>query len=392
MIPKKTIKDIAIEGKRVLVRVDFNVPQDANGTVTDTTRIQASLPTIQYLVEHRARVVLMSHLGRPRGRVVEALRMAPVAEALARLIHRPVVTIDQCTGPEVTEQVRELKPGDVLLLENLRFYPEEEKNDPQFAKELSTLGDIYVNDAFGTAHRAHASTAGIAAYLPAVAGLLMEKELEYLGQALAEPRRPFIAILGGAKVSDKALVLEKLLEKVDSILLGGGMACTFLAAKGYEMGESLVERERLDMARFILRQWPSRILMPSDLVVAERVEAGAPTQIVAFDAVPDGYRALDIGPETQERFASLIRLAGTVLWNGPMGVAEIPDFAEGTRAIAEAMAASSAITIVGGGDSAAAVEAAGLADKMSHVSTGGGAALEFLEGRELPGVAVLMDR
>jgi phosphoglycerate kinase len=390
-MPKSTIRDVSLEGKRVLVRVDFNVPQDNEGNVADASRINAALPTIRYLIEHNAKIILMSHLGRPHGKVVESLRMAPVAMTLARILHRPVATIDHCIGWDVNQQVNELRPGDILLLENLRFYPEEENNDLAFAQELASMADIFVNDAFGTAHRAHASTAGITKYLPSVAGFLMEKELAYLGQALVEPRRPFVAVIGGAKVSDKALVLEKLLEKVDTVLLGGGMACTFLAAKGFEMGLSLVERERVDLARFTLRQWSTKFVLPTDLVIAERIEANTRCRIVPADKVPDDWRALDIGPDTRESFAALISSAGTTLWNGTMGVAEIPDFAIGTKAVAEAMATSSGVSIVGGGDTIAALETLGLTDKMTHVSTGGGASLEFLEGRDLPGVSALAD-
>ncbi len=389
---KKTIADIDWTGRRALVRVDFNVPQDSSGKVTDTTRILGALPTIRYLINHHAKVILMSHLGRPKGKVVESLRLSGVAQTLAKLLGRPVQAARDSIGPEVKEMVDRMQPGDVLLLENLRFHPEEEMNDPEFARQLASLGDVFVNDAFGTAHRAHASTAGVAAYLPAVAGFLMEKELKYLGGALENPRRPFIAIIGGAKVSDKVLVLENLLAKVDSLLLGGGMACTFLKAQGYEIGNSLLDEERLPFARDLLKKWDNKITLPSDVVIAQKVEAGAPSKIVSASEVLPGWRILDIGPATSARFAAVIRNAGTVLWNGPMGVAEIPDFSSGTRAVAEAMAASSGTTIVGGGDSAAAVERMGLAEKMDHVSTGGGAALEFLEGKELPGVAVLQNK
>ncbi len=392
MMNKKTIGDVDLKGRRALVRVDFNVPQDTQGRVTDTTRIRGALPTIQYLIDHGAKVILMSHLGRPNGQVVDKLRMAPVARALADLLGRPVATATDSVGPEVEATVRQMQPGDVLLLENLRFHPEEEKNDPGFARALARLGDIYVNDAFGTAHRAHASTSGVADYLPAVAGFLMQKELEYLGGALEEPARPFVALIGGAKVSDKVMVLDRLLEKVDALLIGGGMACTFLKAQGHEIGQSLLDADKLEYARSLMEKWPDKIELPLDLVVAERVEAGAPSSVMGLDGVPPDWRILDIGPQTASRFAARIRAASTVLWNGTMGVAEIPDFAAGTRAVAEAMANSKAVTIVGGGDTAAAVEQLGLADKMTHVSTGGGASLEMLEGRELPGVAVLQDK
>lgn len=389
---KKTVEDVDVAGKRVLVRVDFNVPMDASGRVTDTTRIRGALPTIQYLITHSAKVILMSHLGRPDGKVVESLRMAPVAKALADLLGRPVATASDCVGPAVVDQVARMKPGDVLLLENLRFHPEEEKNDPAFARALAELGDIYVNDAFGTAHRAHASTVGVAQYLPAVAGFLMQKELQYLGETLENPARPFVAVIGGAKVSDKVKVLERLLERVDALLLGGGMACTFLKAKGYEIGQSLLDADKLDFTRGLLERWPTKIALPTDVVIAERVEAGAPSKVVPVDAVPPTWRILDIGPQTSATFAGYIRSARTVLWNGTMGVAEIPDFATGTRRLAEDMALSDAVTIVGGGDTVAAVEQTGLADKMTHVSTGGGASLEMLEGRVLPGVAALADK
>ncbi|MCL4534505.1 MAG: phosphoglycerate kinase [Bacteroidetes bacterium] len=389
---KKTVEDVDVAGKRVLVRVDFNVPLDASGRVTDTTRIRGALPTIRYLIAHSARVVLMSHLGRPNGKFVEGLRMAPVAKALADLLGRPVATAGDCVSPDVEAQVAAMQPGDVLLLENLRFHPEEEKNDPAFARSLARLGDIYVNDAFGTAHRAHASTAGVAEYLPAVAGFLMQKELQYLGQMLEEPARPFVAVIGGAKVSDKVRVLDRLLERVDALLLGGGMACTFLKAQGHEIGQSLLDAGHLDYARGLLAKWPNKIALPVDVVVAERVEAGAPSKVVAVDAVPPDWRILDIGPQTSANFTGYVRSAGTVLWNGTMGVAEIPDFAAGTQRLAEAMALSDAVTVVGGGDTAAAVEQMELADRMTHVSTGGGASLELLEGHVLPGVAALADK
>lgn len=384
-----TVRDVDVSGKRVLVRVDFNVPMDKAGNITDDSRIRASLPTIRYLIDRGAKTVLISHLGRPDGQVVERLRLAPVARRLSELLGKPVSTASETVGPEVEAMVRQMKPGDVLLLENVRFYPEEEKNDRDFARKLAALGDIFVNDAFGAAHRAHASTAGIADFLPTVAGLLMEKEVVTMGRALEEPARPFDAIIGGAKVSSKIGVLTNLLDKVDYLLIGGGMANTFLAAQGYEVGKSLMEKDQLDLARDLIMRGDEKIVLPIDVVVADAVSSGANWKVVDVDGVPPDWSIVDIGPRTVERFRDFIGKAKTIVWNGPMGVFEIPPFAAGTRAIAEACAASSAVTIVGGGESVAAVEQMGLADKISHVSTGGGASLEFLEGRVLPGVAVL---
>jgi len=388
---KRTIRDIEVEGKRVLVRVDFNVPL-AEGKVADDTRIRAALPTINYLLEHGAKVILMSHLGRPKGKVVDGLRLNPVADRLAELLGRPVVKLDDCVGPEVEAAVSKMKPGDVVLLENTRFHPEERANDPAFARKLASLGDIFVNDAFGTAHRAHASTVGVAEYLPAVAGFLMEKELTFLSQALTSPDHPFVVILGGAKISDKIGVIHNLLTKADALLIGGGIANTFLKAKGYEIGQSLVEDESLDVARAMLERAGEKMALPVDVVVADRFDAEAISKVVPVDQVPRDWRILDIGPETVELFRRKLTGARTVVWNGPMGVFEFPKFAVGTEAIARILAESGATTIIGGGDSAAAVEQAGLADKMTHISTGGGAALEFLEGKELPGVAALLER
>ncbi len=387
---KKTIRDIEVEGKRVLVRVDFNVPL-AEGKVTDDTRIRAALPTIRYLLEHGAKVILMSHLGRPNGKVVDELRLDPVAERLAELLGRPVRKLDDCVGPEVEAVVAKMQPGDVILLENVRFHPGDEANDPSFAKRLASLADIFVNDAFGAAHRAHASTVGVAQYLPPVAGFLMEKELTFLGQALAAPEHPFVAILGGAKVSDKIGVIDNLLTRVDVLLIGGGMANTFLKAQGHEIGQSLVEDESLDVARKTLERAGERLALPVDVVVADRFDAEAASRVAPADQVPEDWRILDIGPETVELFKRKLAGARTVVWNGPMGVFEFPRFAAGTQAIARLLAESGATTIIGGGDSVAAVEQAGLADKMTHISTGGGASLEFLEGKELPGVAALLD-
>ncbi len=391
MSDKKTVRDVNVKGKRVLVRVDFNVPLD-DGQVADDTRIRAALPTIQYLIEHGARIILMSHLGRPKGRVVEDLRLTPVAKRLAELLGRPVAMAVDCVGEEVEAAVERLRPGDVLLLENLRFHPGEEANDPEFVRRLASLGEVYVNDAFGTAHRAHASTEGVAHLLPAVAGFLMEKELNFLSKALENPEHPFVAILGGAKISDKIGVVDNLLGKVDALLIGGGMANTFLKAQGHQVGQSLVEEESLPLARELLNKAGRKLVLPVDVVVADRFDAEAQSKIVGVEEVPAQWRILDIGPATVERFAQELYVAKTVVWNGTMGVAEFPRFAAGTRAIIETLAESGAITIVGGGDTAAAVHQAGMVEKMTHVSTGGGASLELLEGKVLPGVAALADK
>lgn len=388
---KKTVCDVNVRDKRVLVRVDFNVPL-AEGKVTDDTRIRAALPTIRYLIDQGARVILMSHLGRPKGQVKEELRLAPVAARLSELLGQPVLTADDCVGPQVQAKVEGLKPGQVLLLENTRFHEEETKNDPEFARELASLGDVFVNDAFGAVHRAHASTEGIAHYLPAVAGFLLEKEITFLGKALESPERPFAAILGGAKISDKIGVIENLLGKVDVLLIGGGMANTFFKAQGYEVGESLVEDESLDTARDMLARAGGKLVLPVDAVVADAFSADAQSKVVEVNAVPAGWRILDIGPKTVDLFKEKLAGAKTVVWNGPMGVFEFPRFATGTVEIAKAVADLEAMTIIGGGDSVAAVEQAGLADKMSHISTGGGASLEFLEGKVLPGIAALADK
>ncbi len=389
---KKTIRDIQVAGKRVLVRVDFNVPLDKAGNITDDTRIRAALPSIQYLRDKGAKVILCSHLGRPKGKVAEEFRLTPVAKRLSELLGAPVTKTDDCIGPEVAKVVAAMKPGDVVLLENLRFYAEEEANDAGFARKLASLADLYVNDAFGTAHRAHASTEGVTHYLPGVAGFLMERELNFLGKALAAPTRPFVAILGGAKVSDKIGVIENLLPKVDQLIVGGGMANTFLKAQGYEVGASLLEADKIDLAKDLLKRAGSKLLLPVDVVVADDFKAEARHQTVAMDKVPAGWRILDIGPKSTETFGAVLKKAKTVVWNGPMGVFEFPAFAAGTVAIAKALASTSATTIIGGGDSAAAVEQAGVADKMTHISTGGGASLEFLEGKLLPGVAALQDK
>jgi len=391
---KKTVRDVDVKGKRVLVRVDFNVPLK-EGAVADDRRIRAALPTIQYLLDHGAAVVLMSHLGRPKGEPKPEFRMAPVADRLGQLLGKPVTMLDDCVGPQVESAVKAMKPGDVILLENTRFKPGETKNDPALAAGLARLGDVYVNDAFGAAHRAHASTTGVARDLPAVAGFLLEKEkeLNYLGRALADPEPPFLAVLGGAKISDKIGVIRNLLSKVDSLIIGGGMANTFFKAQGLDVGESLVEDEVLDTARELLDSAGDRLVLPVDCVVADRFAADAEAKVVPVDQVPDGWRILDIGPASVAHFSNRLAAARTVVWNGPMGVFEFPRFAEGTFAVARALAGlEGATTIIGGGDSAAAVEQSGLADKMSHISTGGGASLEFLEGKELPGVAALMDK
>lgn len=392
---KKTIGDVDVQGKRVLLRADFNVPLDPDsGRVLDDTRIRAALPTIEYLRERETRLVLCSHLGRPKG-VDESLRLAPVARRLGELLGSPVKTTDDCVGRRVEKAAQALGSGDVLLLENLRFHPEEEGNDPGFARALASLADVYVNDAFGTAHRAHASTAGVAAYLPAVAGFLMEKELTFLGKALASPDRPFAAVIGGAKISTKMGVLENLLQKVDRLLIGGGMACTFLKAEGLEVGQSLLEEEFVGTARQVMERASQRglmLLLPADVIVADRFEADARRQQVSAKEIPVDWQTMDIGEKTTEAFIDALRDCKTVLWNGPMGVIEFEPFSRGSHRLAEAIARLEATTIVGGGETVAVVERLGLEGKFSHVSTGGGAALEFLEGRELPGVAALEDK
>lgn len=395
---KATVRDVDVRGKHVLVRVDFNVPLDEGGTITDDTRIRASLPTIRYLLDNGAAVILMSHLGRPKGKVNPTYSLKPVAERLSELLGQPVALAPDCVGPEVTAQAKALQPGQVLLLENLRFHPEEEANDPNFARQLAALGDIYVNDAFGTAHRAHASTEGVAHDLPAVAGFLMEKELNFLGSALENPKRPFVAISGGAKVSDKIAVLDRLIDIADAILIGGGMANTFFKANGLFVGDSLVEDDKLDEARRLEAKAQAagkRFVLPVDVAVGEKFSNDAERTITTPDNIHEGWRILDVGPQTILAFGEVLADAETIIFNGTLGVAEFPKFAQGTNALIALLVErteAGAITIVGGGDSAAAVEAAGAADKVTHVSTGGGASLEFLEGRELPGVAALRDR
>lgn len=391
MFAKKTIRNVQVKDKKVLVRVDFNVPLK-EGRVSDDTRIQGALPTLRYLLEQGAAVVLMSHLGRPKGKVVPELSLRPVAEHLSQLLGQPVAFAPDCVGPEAQQAKAALKPGEVLLLENTRFHPEEKKNDPDFARQLAAGCDLFVNDAFGSAHRAHASTVGVAQYLPAVAGFLMEKELRYLGQALESPARPFVAILGGAKISDKIGVVRNLLGKADRVLIGGGMANTFLAALGYAMGDSLVEQEAIETAKALLQDGSDKLLLPVDLVIADAFAPDAQRRVVPVGDIPAGWRALDIGPDTVDAFAEVIREARTVVWNGPMGVFEMAPFAQGTFGIARAVAESDAVSIVGGGDSVAAVKQSGLADHITHLSTGGGASLEMLEGKVLPGVVALLDQ
>jgi phosphoglycerate kinase len=391
MFNKKTVRDVDFKGKRVLVRVDFNVPIKA-GKVSDDTRIQAALPTIRYLLDQGAAIILCSHLGRPKGKPEAEFSLRPVASHLAGLLGRGVGFVESCIGPDAKAAAAALRPGEVLLLENTRFHKEEEKNDPGFSKELASLAEVFVNDAFGSAHRAHASTEGVAHHLPAVAGFLMEQELAYLGKALATTEHPFVAILGGAKISDKIGVVESLLTRADRLLVGGGMANTFLAAKGLAMRDSLVEAEAVEKAKGLLRRAGERLLLPSDVVVGDKFEAGAKRQVVAADAIPAGWRAMDIGPKTVAAFTKAIQGAKLIVWNGPMGVFEFPAFAAGTQAVARAVADSGATSVIGGGDSVAAVKEAGLADRITHISTGGGASLEFLEGQTLPGVAALQDR
>jgi phosphoglycerate kinase len=391
MFNKKTITDIDVKGKRVLVRVDYNVPIKED-KVTDDTRIVAAMPTLQYLLDHGAAVILASHLGRPKGGPDPKFSLRPVAAHLSGLLGKPVAFADDCIGPVAEAAAKALKPGEILVLENTRFHPEEEKNDPEFAKKMASLADIYVNDAFGSAHRAHASTEGVAHYLPAVAGFLMEKEIQYLGQAIANPKRPFIAILGGAKISDKIGVIRNLLTKADQILIGGGMANTFFKAQGYSVGDSLYEEEALDTARQLLQSGSTHLRLPVDVVIGDRFDAEADKKIMAMASVPDGWRILDIGPDTVASFGKTIAGAGTIVWNGPMGVFEFPRFAEGTIGVAKAVAASKAVSIIGGGDSVAAINQAGLADRITHISTGGGASLEMLEGLDLPGLVALQDK
>lgn len=393
---KKTIQDISVKGKKVFVRADYNVPQDKAGQITDDTRIRATLPTLKALLVKGAAVIIASHLGRPKGQVNQEFTLQPVAERLSELLGKPVKFVSDCVGPEAEAAAAALKPGELLLLENLRFHPEEEANDPVFSAQLAKLADIGVNDAFGVSHRAHASVEGITKYLPMVAGLLMEKEIQFLGQAVGNPARPYGAIIGGAKVSDKIAVIENLLDKADVLIIGGGMANTFLAAKGYETGASLVETDKIELAKELMEKAEAtgtKLLLPTDLVVADKFAADANFKVVADCEIPKGWMALDIGPDTVAMFKTALATCKTIVWNGPMGVFEMPNFAGGTMALAHAVAnAKDAITIVGGGDSVAAIEQSGQAEKISHISTGGGASLEFLEGKSLPGIAALADR
>jgi len=391
----RTVDQLSLEGKKVLVRVDYNVPLDENGSITDATRIQETLPTLNLLLQKGAALILCAHLGRPKGQFNPKYSLKPVAKRLEELLKKPVQMAPDCIGPEVEKMAAALKPGQILLLENLRFHPEEEANDPAFAKALSKLADIFVQDAFGAVHRAHASTAGVAALLPSAAGLLLAKEIFYLGKALENPERPFIAILGGAKVSDKIEVIDNLLSKVNALVIGGAMAYTFLKAQGVEIGKSRVEEDKLDLAKTLIKKAQDlhvQIILPQDHVIVETVDAKAPHKATTDRSIPIGWIGVDIGPQTAKAIASLLEKAKTVIWNGPMGIFEMPAFAAGTLAVAEALAQATrngATTIVGGGDSVAAVKQAGLADKLSHISTGGGASLEFLEGKTLPGIAAL---
>ncbi len=393
---KKTIRDVDVKGKRVLVRCDFNVPMQ-EGRITDDNRIQAALPTIRYLLDHGARVILMSHLGRPKGEAKSEFSLEPVAVRLSQLLEKdvrfrscPTVVCDT-----IKEMADSLKDGEVMLLENVRFRKEETDNDPEFARSLASLGELFVQEAFGTAHRAHASTAGVADYLPAVSGFLIEKEVKFLGGALEDPERPFVAIMGGAKVGDKIPVIENLLKKVDTLIIGGGMAYTFFRSMGFTIGTSILDEGNIDLAGKLLKKAEEagvKLLLPVDVVCADRFENDARTLITDRENIPDDMMGMDIGPKTVELYTEALKTAGTIVWNGPMGVFEMPAFAKGTKAVAEALAESDAVTVIGGGDSAAAVEQFGLADKMSHISTGGGASLEFLEGKTLPGIAVIEDK
>ncbi|MCI9626973.1 MAG: phosphoglycerate kinase [Clostridia bacterium] len=395
MLNKKTVEDIDVTSKRVLVRCDFNVPLDAEGNITDENRIQGALPTIKYLMDKGAKIVLCSHLGRPKGEFNMKYSLAPVAKRLSELLGKEVAMAKDVIGDDAKAKAAALGSGDVMLLENVRFHSEEEKNDAAFAKELASFGDIFVNDAFGTAHRAHASTAGVADYLPAVSGFLIKKEIDFLGNAVSNPTRPFLAILGGAKVKDKIGVINALMEKVDAIIIGGGMAYTFLKAKGGNIGDSLLDAERIDYAKEMMQKAEEKgvkFLLPTENVIADAFDNGANIDCVDGMNIPDGWQGLDIGPKAIEEFGKAIAEAKTIVWNGPMGAFEMPNFAKGTEAVAKMVADADAVTIIGGGDSAAAVEQLGYADKMSHISTGGGASLEFLEGLELPGIACLQDK
>lgn len=394
MNEKKSVKDIDVKGKRVFARVDFNVPME-DGKVTDDTRIRAALPTIQYLIDEGAKVILASHLGRPKGEVKEELRLTAAGERLAQLLNKSVNKLDESVGENVEVAIANMQDGDVVLLENVRFHAGEEKNDANLAQQFADLADIYVNDAFGAAHRAHATTAGIAQYLPAVSGFLMQKELDVLGKALAEPERPFTAIIGGAKVKDKIDVINHLLEKVDNLIIGGGLSYTFTKAQGYEVGTSLLEEDKIELAQSFIQKAKDKgvkFYMPVDAVVADEFSKDANTKVVPIEEIPQDYMGLDIGPKTVETYAEVIKNSKLIIWNGPMGVFEMDAFANGTKGVANAMAQTEGYTVIGGGDSAAAVEKFGVANDMSHISTGGGASLEFMEGKELPGVVALNDK
>ncbi|MBU5349974.1 phosphoglycerate kinase [Paenibacillus sp. FSL W7-1279] len=391
---KKSVRDVEVSGKRVFVRVDFNVPLE-DGKITDDTRIRETLPTIKYLVEQGAKVILASHMGRPKGEVVESLRLTPASQRLSELLGKPVAKADEAVGEAVKAQVEKLQNGDVLVLENVRFYAGEEKNDPELAKQFAELADLFVNDAFGAAHRAHASTEGIAHHLPAVSGLLMEKELSVLGKALSNPDRPFTAIIGGSKVKDKIDVIDNLLTLADNVIIGGGLAYTFFKAQGHEIGQSLLDKEKLDVALGFIekaKELGKNFYLPEDIVVTDEFSADANTKVVDIDGIPADWEGVDIGPKTRAKYAEVIKNSKLVVWNGPMGVFEIAPFSNGTREVAQACADTEAYTIIGGGDSAAAAEKFGLADKMNHISTGGGASLEFMEGKALPGVVALNDK
>lgn len=388
------MKDIDVKGQRVFVRVDFNVPM-ADGAITDETRIRAAIPTIEYLVEQGAKVILASHLGRPKGEVKEDMRLTAVGIRLAELMGKPVTKLDESIGQAVEEAVANMQDGDILLLENVRFHAGEEKNDPTLAQQFAQLADIYVNDAFGAAHRAHASTEGIAKHIPAVSGFLMQKELDVLGKALSNPEHPFTAIIGGAKVKDKIGVIESLLEKVDHLIIGGGLSFTFIKAQGHDIGKSLLEEDKIELAKSFIEKAKAKgvqLHMPVDAVVANEFSQDAETQIVDVDAIPADWMGLDIGPKTAANYAEVIKNSKLIIWNGPMGVFEMDKFANGTKTVADAMATTAGYTVIGGGDSAAAVEKFEVADKMNHISTGGGASLELMEGKELPGIVVLNDK
>ncbi len=391
MFNKKTVRDIDVKGKKVLVRVDFNVPLK-DGAVSDDTRIRGALPTIQYLLDNGAAVILCSHLGRPKGVADPKYSLKPVAEYLQKLVPNKVYFADDCAGESAVKGAAALKPGEILVLENTRYYAGEEKNDLGLAEKLASLADLYVNDAFGTAHRAHSSTEGVTHFKPGVAGFLLEKEIQYLSSAVEDPKRPFVAILGGAKISDKIGVIKNLLSKADKVLIGGGMANTFFAAKGIKMADSLVQEEAIDTAKEILAAGSDKLVLPVDMVIADAFDNNANKKVVDVADVENGWRVLDIGPKTVELYSKLVADAATVVWNGPMGVFEMPEFAKGTFAVAKAVADSNAISIIGGGDSVAAIQQSGLADKVTHISTGGGASLEMLEGIQLPGVAALEDK